>query len=72
MPNHTPRGIQFIRVAIADLEDLGELAKLRDFAREQWGDDAEIYTDLEALIDHRQAELEGRPGTQLPLPLDIR
>jgi len=30
------------RAAIADLADLGELAKLRDFAREQWGEDPEF------------------------------
>jgi hypothetical protein len=28
MYRHTPRGIQLIRAAVADLEDLGELAKL--------------------------------------------
>ena len=58
------------RAAIADLADLGELAKLRDFAREQWGEDPEFYPELEALLDHRQAELEERPGTQIGLPLN--
>ena len=70
MYDHTPRGIQFIRAAIADLQDLGELAKLREFARDQWGEDPELYSELEALLDHRQAEIEGRPGTQIPLPLE--
>jgi hypothetical protein len=65
MYDQTPRGIQFIHAAIADLS---ELAKLRDFAREQWGEAPEIYPELVALLEHRQAELEQRPGTQIPLP----
>ena len=70
MRHDTPRGIQFIRAAIARVADVGELARLREFAREQWADDPEFYVELEALLDHREAELEGRPGSQLPLPLD--
>ena len=70
MLDFTPRGFQFIRAAIAQLDDLGELAKLRDVAREQWGDDPELYPELETLLEHRQAELEERPGTQISLPLD--
>ena len=70
MTHPTPRGVQLIRTAIARVEDLGELARLRAFTREQWGDDPEFYLELEALLDHRQAELERSPGSQLPLPLD--
>ena len=70
MTDSMPRGIQFIHAAIADIADLREVARLREFAREQWGDDPEFYPELEALLDHRQAELEERPGTQIPLPLN--
>ena len=72
MLDFTPRGFEFLRAAIAQVVELGELAKLRAVAREQWGDDPEFYPQLEALLDHRQAELEERPGTQIPLPLDGR
>jgi hypothetical protein len=70
MGTNPPRGFQFLRAAIATLHDSGELGRVREFAREQWGDDPEIYPELELLLDQRQAELEGRPGVQLPLPLD--
>lgn len=69
MPHDMPRGFQFIRAAIADVEDLGELAKLREFAREQWRGDS-LYPELEALLDQREAEIACRPGTQIRLPLD--
>lgn len=68
VPRNTPRGFQLIRAAIADIEDLGELAKLRDLAREQWGDDPQ-HAELEALLDRRTAEVAGAAGTQIPLPL---
>jgi len=68
VPRNTPRGFQLIRAAIADIKDLGELAKLRALAREQWGDDPQ-HAELEALLDKRAAEVAGAPGTQLPLPL---
>ena len=67
MQRNTPRGFQLIRAAIADIEDLGELAKLRDLAREQWGDDPQ-HAELEALLDRRAAEVSGEAGTQIPLP----
>ena len=70
MSTNTPRGFHFVRAAIAGLTDVGELGKLRAFVREQWGDDLEVCAQLEALLDQREAELEGRVGTQLPLPLD--
>jgi hypothetical protein len=68
MSTNPPRGFQFLRTAIATVVDLGELGRVREFAREQWADDPEIYPQLEALLDQRQAELEGRPGVQMPLP----
>lgn len=68
MSRNTPRGVQFIRAAIATTGDVGELARLRDLAREQWDGDP-LLEGLEALIGERQAEIEGRPGTQIALPL---
>ena len=64
-----PRGLQFIRAAIAIVRDLDELAKLREFAREQWGHDP-VYAELEERLGRRRAEIEGRPDIQIPLPLD--
>jgi hypothetical protein len=68
MPRDTPRGFQLIRTAIADVDDVVELTKLRDLAREQWGEDPR-HSELEALLDARAGELAGTPGTQIPLPL---
>ena len=74
VPRNTPRGFQLIRAAIADLEDLGELAKLRDLAREQWGDDPQhadhavaAALDMLEALDALNARwrAEGRP------PVDI-
>ena len=70
MSTNPPRGFEFLRAAIAGVTDLGELERLRAFAREQWGDDLLYAPELEALFDRRQAEIEARPWTQLPLPLD--
>jgi hypothetical protein len=70
MSTNTPRGAEFIRAAIAGIEDLGELARLREFAREQWADDDALWAELEAMFERREAEIEARPWTQLPLPLD--
>lgn len=69
MSHHTPRGFDLIRTAIATLDDVGELEKLRALAREQWGDDPRL-AELEALIDQRVAEVAGAPGAQLPLPIE--
>ena len=71
MSEAVPRGLQFIRAAIAIVRDLDELEKLRAFAREQWGHDP-LHAELEGRLDQRQAELEGRPGAQIWLPLDGR
>ncbi len=70
MSTNAPRGFQFVRAAIAGVRDLRELATLHAFAREQWGDDPVYASELEALFNQRQAEIERRPATQLPLPLD--
>ena len=70
MGTNTPRGFQFLRAAIATLEDLGELGRVREFAREQWGDDEALWPELEEVFERREAEIEARPWTQLPLPLD--
>lgn len=69
MSRHTPRGFELIRSAIATVDDLGELTKLRALAREQWGDDPR-HAELEALIERRAVEITGAAGAQLPLPID--
>ena len=70
MSTNRPRGFQFIHAAVAAIRDVGELEKLRVFARDAWGDDPVYAAELEALFDRREAEIEGRLGAQLPLPLD--
>ena len=70
MSTNEPRAFQFIRAAVAGLRDVDELNRLRAFAREQWGQDPVYADELETLFDRRLAELEGKLGTQLPLPLD--
>jgi hypothetical protein len=64
-----PRPLQFLRAAIDAVENPRELEKLRELAREQWRDHAR-YQEIEMLLEHRAAQLEGRVATQLALPLD--
>jgi hypothetical protein len=49
---------------------LGELARLRDFVLEQWGDDP-LSAELEATLDRREAEITQRASTQIPLPFPV-
>jgi len=62
------RPLQLLCAAIAAVESVHELDKLRDLAREQWSDHVP-YADIEALLEHRAAQLEGRAATQLALLL---
>ena len=66
----TPRPLQLLHSAIRVVTTKRELKKLRDMARDEWGDHAR-YPDIEAQFERRVAELEGRGGTQLALPLDV-
>jgi hypothetical protein len=64
-----PRPLQFLRAAIVAVENRRELDKLRELAREQGRDHAR-YDQIEVLLEHRAAQLDGRAATQLALPLD--
>jgi len=65
-----PRPLQFLRAAILAVESTRELERLRELARDEWGDHAR-YHDIEMLLERRAAEVEGRAGTQLALPLEL-
>ena len=52
------------------MESTRELERLRELARDEWGDHAR-YHDIEMLLERRAAEVEGRAGTQLALPLEL-
>jgi hypothetical protein len=64
------RPLLLLRAAIVAVESTRELEQLRVVAREEWSDHAR-YSDIEALLDHRAAQLEDRAATQLALPLDV-
>ena len=70
MSTQFPRPLQFLRAAILAVESTRELERLRELARDEWGDHAR-YHDIEMLLERRAAEVEGRAGTQLALPLEL-
>jgi hypothetical protein len=63
------RPLQLLCAAIAAVDSPRELEKLRDLAREQWIDHAP-FGQIQALLEHRAAQLDGRAATQLAFQLD--